>query len=130
MPGCPSSSATTSTFVLMGHDHTYARGYVNADATATLGVTTGPVYVVAVRVRSTTSSSRSMTTSGRRTGPRGRARRLHLHLPGIRVTDDQLFYEAIVAAKWDDQSTTDVPVGGVLDSWSITKASTTGTKAP
>src|SRR5690606_39642796 len=32
--------------VLMGHDHTYARGYVNTDATETPGITTGPVYVV------------------------------------------------------------------------------------
>ncbi|MGP6169848.1 hypothetical protein ACTU6V_01415 [Microbacterium sp. A204] len=30
----------------MGHDHTYARGYVNTDATETPGITSGPVYVV------------------------------------------------------------------------------------
>ncbi len=32
--------------VLMGHDHTYARGYNNDDLTGTPGVTTGPVYAV------------------------------------------------------------------------------------
>ena len=32
--------------VLMGHDHTYARGYDDRDATSTPGLTTGPVYVV------------------------------------------------------------------------------------
>ncbi|MEU5695552.1 metallophosphoesterase family protein [Actinosynnema sp. NPDC020468] len=32
--------------VLMGHDHTYARGYKNSDATGTPGVTSGPVYAV------------------------------------------------------------------------------------
>lgn len=32
--------------VLMGHDHTYARGYNNDDTTDTTGLTTGPVYAV------------------------------------------------------------------------------------
>ena len=32
--------------VLMGHDHTYARGYNNDDTTDTAGITTGPVYAV------------------------------------------------------------------------------------
>ncbi|GAA1323986.1 fibronectin type III domain-containing protein [Leucobacter albus] len=32
--------------VLMGHDHTYARGFNNDDRTATSGVTNGPVYTV------------------------------------------------------------------------------------
>ena len=32
--------------VLMGHDHSYARGYDDRDATETPGLTTGPVYVV------------------------------------------------------------------------------------
>ena len=32
--------------VLMGHDHTYARGYNNADITETTGMTVGPVYAV------------------------------------------------------------------------------------
>ncbi|MBL3686082.1 metallophosphoesterase family protein [Leucobacter zeae] len=32
--------------VLMGHDHTYARGTNNDDTTATPGLTTGPVYAV------------------------------------------------------------------------------------
>ncbi|WP_449281374.1 fibronectin type III domain-containing protein [Leucobacter sp.] len=32
--------------VLMGHDHTYARGYKNSTRTETEGMTTGPVYAV------------------------------------------------------------------------------------
>ncbi|WP_053382859.1 fibronectin type III domain-containing protein [Leucobacter celer] len=32
--------------VLMGHDHTYARGYKNTTSTDTEGMTTGPVYAV------------------------------------------------------------------------------------
>ncbi len=31
--------------VLMGHDHVYARGYTNSDATKTPGLTSGPVFV-------------------------------------------------------------------------------------
>lgn len=34
--------------VLQGHDHTYARGGLRANETGRAGVTTGPVYVVAV----------------------------------------------------------------------------------
>lgn len=33
--------------VLMGHDHAYARGFNNDDATSAAGVTSGPVYTVA-----------------------------------------------------------------------------------
>jgi hypothetical protein len=32
--------------VMMGHDHVYARGFKDSDATSLRGVTTGPVYVV------------------------------------------------------------------------------------
>ncbi|CCH29593.1 metallophosphoesterase family protein [Actinosynnema sp. NPDC047251] len=32
--------------VLMGHDHTYARGFKNSDASGTPGITNGPVYAV------------------------------------------------------------------------------------
>ncbi|MFE9629070.1 hypothetical protein [Streptomyces sp. NPDC006527] len=40
---------------------------------------------------------------------------------GIKVTKNQLRYEVVVAAKWDDQSTTDKEVGEVLDAFTITK---------
>ncbi|MGJ3558353.1 hypothetical protein ACR6C2_02790 [Streptomyces sp. INA 01156] len=40
---------------------------------------------------------------------------------GVRVTKDQLHYEAVVAAKWDDRSTTGKEVGEVLDSFTVTK---------
>jgi len=40
---------------------------------------------------------------------------------GIRVTGDTIRYESVVAAKWDDRSTTDKEPGDVLDSFTITK---------
>lgn len=108
--------------VLMGHDHTYARGYVNADATATPGVTTGPVYAVAVSGPKYYEQQPVDDNVWTQNGATQVVRAGHTStFQGIRVTDDQLFYEAIVAAKWDDQSTTDVPIGGVLDSFTITK---------
>ena len=108
--------------VLMGHDHTYARGYVNADATATPGLTTGPVYAVSVSGPKYYEQQPVDDNVWTQNGATQVVRAGHTStFQGIRVTDDQLFYEAVVAAKWDDQSTTDVPVGGVLDSFTITK---------
>ncbi|NYF09152.1 putative cell wall-binding protein [Leifsonia sp. AK011] len=108
--------------VLMGHDHTYARGYVNSDATATPGVTTGPVYAVSVSGPKYYEQQPVDDNVWTQNGATQVVRAGHTStFQGIRVTDDQLFYEAVVAAKWDDQSTTDVPVGGVLDSFTITK---------
>lgn len=108
--------------VLMGHDHTYARGYVNEDATATPGVTTGPVYAVSVSGPKYYEQQPADDNVWTQNGATQVVRAGHTStFQGIRVTDNQLFYEAVVAAKWDDQSTTDVPVGGVLDSFTITK---------
>lgn len=42
----PVFEANNIDLVLMGHDHTYGRGYNNADTTATPGQTVGPVYAV------------------------------------------------------------------------------------
>ncbi len=108
--------------VLMGHDHTYARGYVNSDATATPGITTGPVYAVSVSGPKYYEQQPVDDNVWTQNGATQVVRAGHTStFQGIRVTDDQLFYEAVVAAKWDDQSTTTVPVGGVLDSFTITK---------
>lgn len=108
--------------VLMGHDHTYARGYVNEDATTTPGITTGPVYAVAVSGPKYYEQQPVDDNVWTQNGATQVIRAGHTStFQGIRVTDNQLFYEAVVAAKWDDQSTTDVPVGGILDSFTITK---------
>ncbi|SDY59771.1 fibronectin type III domain-containing protein [Herbiconiux ginsengi] len=108
--------------VLMGHDHTYGRGFVNADATDTPGVTTGPVYTVTVSGPKYyelqpeddnvwTQNGATMVTRAGHTST----------FQGITVTDDQIRYESIVAAKWDGESTTDKEVGDTLDAFTITK---------
>ena len=108
--------------VLMGHDHTYARGYVNADATDTPGMTTGPVYTVTVSGPKYYELSPVDNNVWTQNGATQVVRAGHTStFQGIHVSEDQIRYESIVAAKWDDESTTDVPVGGMLDSFTITK---------
>lgn len=108
--------------VLMGHDHTYARGFVNDDATTTPGLTTGPVYAVSVSGPKYYEQQPTDDNVWTQNGATQVVRAGHTStFQGIRVTDDQLFYESVVAAKWDEESTTDVPVGGTLDSFTITK---------
>jgi hypothetical protein len=108
--------------VLMGHDHNYVRGYVDADKTDEPGVTTGPVYTVAVSGpkyyepapaddNTWTQNGATQVTSAAPTST----------FQGITVSKDQIHYESVVAGKWDDKSTTDVPVGGTLDAFTITK---------
>ncbi|MEE6295662.1 fibronectin type III domain-containing protein [Georgenia wangjunii] len=110
--------------VLMGHDHTYARGYVSSDATTTPGITTGPVYAVSVagpkyydqQPEDDNVWTRNGATQVVRAGQTST-------FQGITVSGGTLRYESYVAAKWDgdEASTTDVPVGGLLDSFTITK---------
>lgn len=110
--------------VLMGHDHTYARGFVNADATETPGITTGPVYAVSVAGPKYYDQQPEDDNVWTRNGATQVVRAGHTStFQGITVSGNTLRYESIVAAKWDgdEESTTDVPVGGVLDAFTITK---------
>ncbi|MFC5959012.1 GH92 family glycosyl hydrolase [Streptomyces pratens] len=108
--------------VLMGHDHVYARGFADEDATGTPGVTTGPVYTVAVSGPKYYELAPENDNVWTRNGATQVVRAGHTStFQGIRVTKDQLHYEAVVAAKWDDRSTTDKEVGEVLDSFTVTK---------
>lgn len=108
--------------VLMGHDHTYARGYVDADATDTPGITTGPVYAVSVAGPKYYEQQDEDDNIWTRNGATQVARAGHTStFQGITVTENQIRYESIVAAKWDDQSTTDKEVGETLDAFTITK---------
>ncbi|MFF6814105.1 GH92 family glycosyl hydrolase [Streptomyces sp. NPDC012403] len=108
--------------VLMGHDHVYARGYVDSDATATPGVTTGPVYTVAVSGPKYYELAPGDDNVWTRNGATQVVSAGHTStFQGIKVTKDTIRYEAVVAAKWDDRSTTDKEVGDVLDSFTITK---------
>lgn len=112
--------------VLMGHDHTYARGYMNDDVTDTEGVTTGPVYAVAVAGPKYYDQQPADNNVWTQNGATQVIRAGNTStVQGITVEGGTLRYESIVAAKWDGEaaSTTDVPVGGVLDSFTITKYS-------
>lgn len=107
--------------VLMGHDHTYARGFVNSDATSTAGVTTGPVYAVAMSGPKYYEQQPADDNVWTRNGATQVKAAGHTStFQGITVDGNELRYEAIVAAK-DAQSTTSVPIGGTLDAFTITK---------
>ena len=110
--------------VLMGHDHTYARGFVNEDATATPGLTTGPVYAVAVSGPKYYDQQPVDDNVWTQNGATQVVRAGYTStFQGITVTDNQIRYESIVAAKWegDVPGSAEVPIGGVLDSFTITK---------
>jgi LPXTG-motif cell wall-anchored protein len=108
--------------VLMGHDHTYARGYVNADATDTAGMTTGPVYVVsnsgAKHYELETPEKNVWTNNGATQVLRGQGVTTY---QVIDVSKDQLVYRSYLAEKQPDATTT-LPVGAVYDQFTVTKS--------
>lgn len=84
--------------VLMGHDHTYARGYNNADVTDTAGVTNGPVYAVsnsgAKHYALETEAKNVWTNNGATQVVRGENVTTY---QVIDVSQDQLVYRSYVA---------------------------------
>ncbi|WP_217177061.1 FN3 domain-containing metallophosphoesterase family protein [Streptomyces sp. AC495_CC817] len=108
--------------VLMGHDHVYARGYVNTDATDTPGLTTGPVYVVsnsgAKYYDLETDAKNVWTNNGATQVLRGQDITTY---QVIDVSKNQLVYRSYVAEKTKD-ATTDLPVGAVYDTFTVTKS--------
>lgn len=107
--------------VLMGHDHTYGRGYLNSDATDTAGMTTGPVYAVsnsgAKHYDLETEAKNVWTANGATQVLRGAGVTTY---QVIDVSADQLVYRSYLAEKTAD-ATTDLPVGAVYDEFTITK---------
>ncbi|MCK3769320.1 metallophosphoesterase family protein [Microbacterium aerolatum] len=107
--------------VLMGHDHTYARGYVNTDATETEGITTGPVYVVsnsgAKHYDLETDEKNVWTNNGATQVLRGAGVTTY---QVVDVSEDQLVYRSYLAEKTAD-ATTELPVGAVYDEFTVTK---------
>lgn len=99
--------------VLTGHDHSYGRGYVEADGTAFSMSVSGPKFYDI-----TPSSRNDWTRHGatRAVSAAHTATYVVVHVDG-----DTLRYRAVVAAK-DEESTTEVPIGGVLDSFTITRS--------
>ncbi len=128
--------------VLMGHDHTYARGYNNSDTTETIGLYTGPVYAVsnsgAKHYNLETEARNVWTNNGATQVIRGQ------HVTTYQVIDvseDQLVYRSYVAEKtgnaasWvvDPEAEGERPtyvskavpaVGEVFDEFTVTKYAT------
>ncbi|WP_246190696.1 fibronectin type III domain-containing protein [Agromyces agglutinans] len=107
--------------VMMGHDHTYARGYNNEDVTETAGITDGPVYIVsnsgAKHYELETDEKNVWTNNGATQVLRGAGVTTY---QVIDVSDDQLHYRSYLAEK-TAAATTDLPVGAVYDEFTVTK---------
>ena len=110
--------------VLMGHDHTYARGFINDDATDIAGMTDGPVYVVsnsgAKHYSLETDEKNVWTNNGATQVLRGAG---VTTFQVIDVKDDQLVYRSYLAEK-TDKATTELPIGAVYDEFTVTKRGT------
>lgn len=107
--------------VLSGHDHTYGRGFLDADATGTDGVTSGPVFAVSNSGPKYYSLAPDETNVWLANGAtQVRKFEQTSFVQGIRVTPDTLEYEAIVAQKGTGSST-DLEIGETADSFTITR---------
>ncbi|ANC32017.1 fibronectin type III domain-containing protein [Isoptericola dokdonensis] len=108
--------------VMMGHDHTYARGYNDEDVTDTPGVTDGPVYIVsnsgAKHYALETDERNVWTNNGATQVLRGAGVTTY---QVIDVTGDSLHYRSYLAEK-TASATTDLPVGAVYDEFTVTKS--------
>lgn len=110
--------------VLMGHDHTYARGYKNTTATGTPGLTTGPVYAVsnsgAKHYDLETEEKNVWTNNGATQVLRGEGVTTY---QVIDVKENQLVYRSYIAEK-QPGATTDKAVGELYDAVAVTKYAT------
>lgn len=107
--------------VLNAHDHTYARGYYNADATETPGVTSGPVYIGSNSGPKYYELPPADDNVWTRNGATQVARHAQISLiHAFRVTPETISYEAIVAQKGENP-TSDLAIGETLDSFTITR---------
>ena len=110
--------------VMMGHDHTYARGFKNSDATETTGMTTGPVYAVsnsgAKHYDLADAQDNVWTRNGATQVLRGEGVTTY---QVVDVSDNQLVYRSYLAEKTAG-ATTDKAVGDLYDEVTITKYAT------
>lgn len=102
--------------VLMGHDHTYARGYNNDDSTDTVGRTVGPVYAVsnsgAKHYNLETEEKNVWTNNGATQVLRAS------HVTTYQVIDvsqDQLVYRSYVAERRDTAASWAVDTTGASE---------------
>ena len=95
--------------VLTGHDHSYARGQRSADGTVFAVSVSGPKYYPWTDADWVAHGADRQVWAGQTST-----------YQAIRIDGDRLDYRAVVTAKGVD-STTALPIGGVLDHFTITK---------
>ncbi|GAA3869752.1 GH92 family glycosyl hydrolase [Streptomyces sedi] len=107
--------------VLAGHDHTYARGHVDDDATDTPGLTTGPVYVVADAGAKFYDLQPEDDNVWTRNGATQvvRAQQTSTY-QAITVEGETLSYRSVIAHKGDDRAAPGA-IGDTLDSFTVTR---------
>ncbi|RKT55701.1 purple acid phosphatase family protein [Saccharothrix australiensis] len=107
--------------VLMGHDHTYARGYNNTNATDAPGTTNGPVYAVsnsgAKHYTLAPAGDNVWTRNGATQVKRGQGVTTY---QVVSVNGDTVTYRSYVAEKKADSPEPE-QVGDLFDSFTITK---------
>ncbi|ARQ71994.1 GH92 family glycosyl hydrolase [Streptomyces marincola] len=107
--------------VLAGHDHTYGRGHMTEDETATPGLTTGPVYVVsnagAKHYEIQPEDDNVWTRNGARQDARAQQTSTY---QAITVDGDTLSYQSVITHKGDDRAAPG-EIGDTLDSFTITE---------
>ncbi len=114
--------------VLSGHDHTYARGFLDEDATGNDGVTDGPVFAVSNSGPKYYNLANDASNVWLNNGATQVTKYEQTSLTtGIRVTPDSLEFEAIAAQKGSN-SNFDGEIGETADAFTITK-NDNGTKS-
>jgi hypothetical protein len=107
--------------VMMGHDHTYARGYNNDDRTDVEDITNGPVYVVSnsgAKHYDLASDQTNVWTQNNATQVvRGEGVTTY---QVVDVSEGRLTYRSYLADKAAD-ATTNLPVGSVYDEFTVNK---------
>ncbi|HEY4577517.1 MAG TPA: metallophosphoesterase family protein [Yaniella sp.] len=114
--------------VLSGHDHTYARGFLDDDATGNEGVTDGPVFAVSNSGPKYYNLANDASNVWLNNGATQVTKYQHTTLTtGIRVTPETLEYEAI-ATQFGSNPNFDGEIGDTADAFTITK-NDNGTKS-
>ena len=114
--------------VLSGHDHTYARGFLDDDVTGNDGVTDGPVFAVSNSGPKYYGLADDASNVWLNNGATQVTKYQQTTLTsGIRVTPDTLEYEA-VAMQFGSNPSFDGEIGDTADAFTITK-NNNGTKS-
>ena len=112
--------------VLSGHDHTYARGYLDSDVVEP-GVTSGPVFAVSNSGPKHYNLATDATNVWTANGATQAVKYQHVSLvQGIRVTPTVLEYEAVIAQRdgllgSGSNPNTDLQVGDTGDAFTIVR---------